>query len=209
MWVLGGVGDSICMCCKAGGSGDDQWNHQSAWDGSRFQPGSTLFPVSISPSHSLKQSLQLHHTTCRNVHEINSVLSVLSFHNATGDIRPNGDRYIYHIQLSGITDSSISNCLGANICQVKINDSYRRKIGSSSKAKYYIKGEIKSISDHIRSYSVCDVRVQCAQIFQYAYWDRWEAKLGLFSTLLFIYLEILFITARKYQKFKIYIFLKV
>ncbi|XP_051500970.1 cation-independent mannose-6-phosphate receptor-like [Myxocyprinus asiaticus] len=62
------------------------------------------------------------------------------FHNATGDIRLNGDRYIYHIQLSGITDSSITKCLGASICQVKINDSYRRKIGSSSKAKYNIKG---------------------------------------------------------------------
>uniref|UniRef100_A0A8C1XSQ9 Insulin-like growth factor 2 receptor n=1 Tax=Cyprinus carpio TaxID=7962 RepID=A0A8C1XSQ9_CYPCA len=75
------------------------------------------------------------------------------FHNATGDIRPNGDRYIYHIQLSGITDSSISNCLGANICQVKINDSYRRKIGSSSKAKYYIKGGNLDVS--VPSESVC------------------------------------------------------
>lgn len=106
------------------------------------------------------ESLQLHHTTSSNVHEINSVLSVLSFHNATGDIRPNGDRYIYHIQLSGITDSSISNCLGANICQVKINDSYRRKIGSSSKAKYYIKGERNSVSDHI-GITMCD---QCSNI---------------------------------------------
>ncbi|XP_050994418.1 LOW QUALITY PROTEIN: cation-independent mannose-6-phosphate receptor [Labeo rohita] len=75
------------------------------------------------------------------------------FHNATGDIRPNGDRYIYHIQLSGITDRSISSCLGANICQVKINDSYRRKIGSSSKAKYYIKGGNLDVS--IPSESVC------------------------------------------------------
>uniref|UniRef100_A0A673MU85 Cation-independent mannose-6-phosphate receptor-like n=1 Tax=Sinocyclocheilus rhinocerous TaxID=307959 RepID=A0A673MU85_9TELE len=75
------------------------------------------------------------------------------FHNATGDIRPNGDRYIYHIQLSGITDGSISNCLGANICQVKINDSYRRKIGSSSKAKYYIKGG--NLDVLVPSESVC------------------------------------------------------
>ncbi|KTF71606.1 hypothetical protein cypCar_00044985 [Cyprinus carpio] len=78
---------------------------------------------------------------------------LFNFHNATGDIRPNGDRYIYHIQLSGITDSSISNCLGANICQVKINDSYRRKIGSSSKAKYYIKGGNLDVS--VPSESVC------------------------------------------------------
>ncbi|KAJ0026800.1 hypothetical protein NQD34_017800 [Periophthalmus magnuspinnatus] len=63
-----------------------------------------------------------------------------SHHQASGDIRSNGDRYIYHIQLSGITNSSLQNCLGANICQVKLNAAYRRKIGSSSKAKYYVKG---------------------------------------------------------------------
>ncbi|XP_071323597.1 cation-independent mannose-6-phosphate receptor isoform X2 [Trachinotus anak] len=63
-----------------------------------------------------------------------------SHHQASGDIRPNGDRYIYHIQLSGITNNSLPSCLGANICQVKLNASYRRRIGSSSKAKYYIKG---------------------------------------------------------------------
>uniref|UniRef100_A0A8C7K5E3 Insulin-like growth factor 2 receptor n=1 Tax=Oncorhynchus kisutch TaxID=8019 RepID=A0A8C7K5E3_ONCKI len=58
---------------------------------------------------------------------------------ASGDIRANGDKYIYDIQLSGITNSSSSKCLGANICQVKINGDHRRKIGFSSKAKYYIK----------------------------------------------------------------------
>uniref|UniRef100_A0A3Q4BKI1 Uncharacterized protein n=1 Tax=Mola mola TaxID=94237 RepID=A0A3Q4BKI1_MOLML len=63
-----------------------------------------------------------------------------SHHQATGDIRPNGDRYIYHIQLSGITNDSLSSCVGANICQVKLNGAYNRRIGSSSKAKYYIKG---------------------------------------------------------------------
>ncbi|AWP20381.1 putative cation-independent mannose-6-phosphate receptor [Scophthalmus maximus] len=63
-----------------------------------------------------------------------------SHHQASGDIRPNGDRYIYHIQLSGITNNSLPSCLGANICQVKLNEPYRRRIGSSSKAKYYIKG---------------------------------------------------------------------
>ncbi|KAM4713477.1 cation-independent mannose-6-phosphate receptor [Anableps anableps] len=61
-------------------------------------------------------------------------------HQASGDIRSNGDRYIYHIQLSGITNHSLPKCLGANICQVKLNATYRRKIGSSDKAKYYIKG---------------------------------------------------------------------
>ncbi|XP_039980957.1 cation-independent mannose-6-phosphate receptor isoform X2 [Xiphias gladius] len=63
-----------------------------------------------------------------------------SHHQASGDIRPNGDRYIYHIQLSGITNNSLPSCVGANICQVKVNAPYRRRIGSSSKAKYYIKG---------------------------------------------------------------------
>ncbi|XP_054616857.1 cation-independent mannose-6-phosphate receptor [Dunckerocampus dactyliophorus] len=61
-------------------------------------------------------------------------------HQASGDIRPNGDRYIYHIQLSGLTNSSLPSCVGANICQVKLNGAYRRRIGSSSKAKYFIKG---------------------------------------------------------------------
>lgn len=59
-------------------------------------------------------------------------------HQASGDIRTNGDRYIYHIQLSGIKNSSLPKCLGANICQVKLNADYRRRIGSSDKAKYYI-----------------------------------------------------------------------
>uniref|UniRef100_UPI0037E7D95A cation-independent mannose-6-phosphate receptor n=1 Tax=Semicossyphus pulcher TaxID=241346 RepID=UPI0037E7D95A len=63
-----------------------------------------------------------------------------SHHQASGDIRPNGDHYIYHIQLSGITNNSLPSCVGANICQVKLNGKYRRKIGFSSKAKYYIKG---------------------------------------------------------------------
>ncbi|KAJ8270708.1 hypothetical protein GJAV_G00118320 [Gymnothorax javanicus] len=61
------------------------------------------------------------------------------FHQASGDLRPNGDRYIYDIQLSGITNSSSSSCLGANICQVKINGNYQRQIGLSSKAQYFIK----------------------------------------------------------------------
>ncbi|XP_061097950.1 cation-independent mannose-6-phosphate receptor [Conger conger] len=61
------------------------------------------------------------------------------FHQASGDIRSNGDQYIYDIQLSGITNSTSSSCLGANICQVKTNGNYQRKIGMSRKAKYYIK----------------------------------------------------------------------
>lgn len=64
-----------------------------------------------------------------------------SHHQASGDIRPNGDQYVYLIQLSGITNSSIPMCVGANICQVKVNGPYRRRIGSSSNAKYYVKGQ--------------------------------------------------------------------
>ncbi|KAM4632802.1 LOW QUALITY PROTEIN: cation-independent mannose-6-phosphate receptor [Polymixia lowei] len=74
-------------------------------------------------------------------------------HQASGDIRPNGDRYIYHIQLSGITNSSLPKCVGANICQVKLNATYRRRIGSSSKAKYYIKGS--NLDVIVPSESVC------------------------------------------------------
>ncbi|XP_011491456.3 cation-independent mannose-6-phosphate receptor [Oryzias latipes] len=63
-----------------------------------------------------------------------------SYHQASGDIRPNGDRYIYHIQLSGITNSSLYSCEGANICQDKLNATYRRRIGNSTEAQYYVKG---------------------------------------------------------------------
>ena len=72
----------------------------------------------------------------------------LSQHEASGDIRPNGDRYVYQIQLSGITNPSLSACIGANICQVKLNATYRRRIGSSSKAKYYIKGNLVTKLNH-------------------------------------------------------------
>lgn len=65
-----------------------------------------------------------------------------SLHKASGDIRPNGDEYIYHIQLSGITNTSLKSCEGANICQVKDKENRTRKIGLSSDAKYYIKGDL-------------------------------------------------------------------
>ncbi|XP_054826091.1 cation-independent mannose-6-phosphate receptor [Eublepharis macularius] len=60
---------------------------------------------------------------------------------ASGDIRPNGDTYIYEIQLSSINDSKHQECLGANICQVKTSGTMFRKIGSSSKTKYYIQDD--------------------------------------------------------------------
>ncbi|XP_056150610.1 cation-independent mannose-6-phosphate receptor [Lampris incognitus] len=76
-----------------------------------------------------------------------------SHHQASGDNRPNGDNYVYHIQLSGITNSSMPSCVGANICQVKLNGNFQRKIGSSSKAKYYIKGG--NLDVMVPSESVC------------------------------------------------------
>ncbi|KAF6114200.1 insulin like growth factor 2 receptor [Phyllostomus discolor] len=58
---------------------------------------------------------------------------------ASGDIRTNGDKYLYEIQLSSITDSQNPACSGASICQIKPNDQhFSRKVGTSDKAKYYI-----------------------------------------------------------------------
>lgn len=59
-------------------------------------------------------------------------------YNASGDIRQNNDQYRYEIQLSGIGKSTIKDCIGANICQVKITGTRVRRIGASSKVKYYV-----------------------------------------------------------------------
>ncbi|XP_013921730.1 PREDICTED: cation-independent mannose-6-phosphate receptor [Thamnophis sirtalis] len=63
-------------------------------------------------------------------------------YNASGDFRTNGDRYIYEIQLSSITDSKNPKCMGANICQVKISDTRTRRVGSSKNAHYYIQDDV-------------------------------------------------------------------
>ncbi|XP_074023125.1 cation-independent mannose-6-phosphate receptor [Numenius arquata] len=60
---------------------------------------------------------------------------------ASGDIRTNGDKYVYEIQLSGIRNSSFPECSGANICQVKTNEHRFRRVGSARKAKYYVKDD--------------------------------------------------------------------
>ncbi|XP_014444729.1 cation-independent mannose-6-phosphate receptor [Tupaia chinensis] len=58
---------------------------------------------------------------------------------ASGDMRTNGDSYLYEIQLSSITSSTNPACFGANICQVKPNDQrFSRKVGTSDKTKYYV-----------------------------------------------------------------------
>ncbi|XP_022416368.1 cation-independent mannose-6-phosphate receptor [Delphinapterus leucas] len=58
---------------------------------------------------------------------------------ASGDMRTNGDKYLYEIQLSSITSSTNPACSGANICQVKPNDQhFSRKVGTSDKTKYYV-----------------------------------------------------------------------
>nr|XP_027309114.2 LOW QUALITY PROTEIN: cation-independent mannose-6-phosphate receptor [Anas platyrhynchos] len=60
---------------------------------------------------------------------------------ASGDIRTNGDKYVYEIQLSGITNSSFPECSEANICQVKTNERRFRRIGFAEKAKYYVEDD--------------------------------------------------------------------
>ncbi|XP_075410409.1 cation-independent mannose-6-phosphate receptor isoform X1 [Tenrec ecaudatus] len=58
---------------------------------------------------------------------------------ASGDIRPNGDKYLYEIQLSTLTNPTVPSCSGAIICQLKPNDQqFSRKVGITDKAKYYI-----------------------------------------------------------------------
>ncbi|XP_068926465.1 cation-independent mannose-6-phosphate receptor [Petaurus breviceps papuanus] len=61
---------------------------------------------------------------------------------ASGDMRPNGDAYMYEIQLSSITNSANPLCYGASICQVKTNDQqFGRQVGSSDKTRYYIQDD--------------------------------------------------------------------
>ncbi|XP_064014257.1 cation-independent mannose-6-phosphate receptor [Pogoniulus pusillus] len=60
---------------------------------------------------------------------------------ASGDIRTNGDKYVYEIQLSGIKNSSSSECSGANICQVKTNERRFRRLGTATEAKFYVKDD--------------------------------------------------------------------
>lgn len=66
---------------------------------------------------------------------------LLRLFSASGDIRTNGDKYLYEIQLSSIANSKHPACTGANICQVKPNDQhFSRKVGTPEKTKYYIQG---------------------------------------------------------------------
>uniref|UniRef100_A0A8C0J7F8 Insulin like growth factor 2 receptor n=1 Tax=Chelonoidis abingdonii TaxID=106734 RepID=A0A8C0J7F8_CHEAB len=60
---------------------------------------------------------------------------------ASGDIRTNGDTYVYEIQLSAITDSAHPECSGAKVCQIKTTSTYIRKVGSSDKTKYYVQDD--------------------------------------------------------------------
>ncbi|KAM4866079.1 cation-independent mannose-6-phosphate receptor isoform 2-T3 [Thomomys bottae] len=58
---------------------------------------------------------------------------------ASGDMRTNGDSYLYEIQLSSITSSTNPACSGANICQVKPSDQhFSRKVGTADRTKYYV-----------------------------------------------------------------------
>ncbi|MBZ3890423.1 Cation-independent mannose-6-phosphate receptor, partial [Sciurus carolinensis] len=58
---------------------------------------------------------------------------------ASGDMRTNGDSYLYEIQLSSISGSTNPACSGASICQVKPSDEhFSRKVGTSDRTKYYV-----------------------------------------------------------------------
>ncbi|KAL2081956.1 hypothetical protein ACEWY4_021774 [Coilia grayii] len=75
--------------------------------------------------------------------ELNLGTLYTRLHHATGDIRSKTDKYIYDIQLSGISNTS-DKCAGAYICQLKIDSNWHRRIGqqvgSSNEPKYYVKG---------------------------------------------------------------------
>uniref|UniRef100_A0A5F9C0Z7 Cation-independent mannose-6-phosphate receptor n=1 Tax=Oryctolagus cuniculus TaxID=9986 RepID=A0A5F9C0Z7_RABIT len=58
---------------------------------------------------------------------------------ASGDMRANGDAYLYEIQLSSLTSPTHPGCSGASVCQVKPNDQrFSRKVGTSERTKYYV-----------------------------------------------------------------------
>lgn len=70
-------------------------------------------------------------------------LLCLRLFRASGDMRANGDNYLYEIQLSSISSSTNPACAGASICQVKANDQhFSRKVGTSDMTKYYIQGDL-------------------------------------------------------------------
>ncbi|XP_058516485.1 cation-independent mannose-6-phosphate receptor isoform X4 [Ochotona princeps] len=58
---------------------------------------------------------------------------------ASGDVRPNGDTYLYEIQLSSLSSPTHPGCSGASVCQVKPNDQrFSRKVGTSENTRYYV-----------------------------------------------------------------------
>ncbi|XP_053567150.1 cation-independent mannose-6-phosphate receptor [Bombina bombina] len=62
-------------------------------------------------------------------------------YNASGDVRlfpHKSEEYIYQINLSGGGISPHPKCNGASICQIKVDGTFFRGIGSSNKVKYYI-----------------------------------------------------------------------
>uniref|UniRef100_UPI00398E403E cation-independent mannose-6-phosphate receptor n=1 Tax=Pristiophorus japonicus TaxID=55135 RepID=UPI00398E403E len=85
--------------------------------------------------------------------KVNLAAIYSKLYKASGDIRSNGDSYIYDIQLSGIADPDHDQCKESNICQVKTNQPYFRRIGIASKAKYYLEDDDLDIV--FSSNSVC------------------------------------------------------
>lgn len=79
-----------------------------------------------------------------------SLFCLFRLFSASGDMRTNGDKYLYEIQLSSITSSANPACSGANICQVKPNDQhFSRKVGTSDKTKYYVQGNCSPLMFHV------------------------------------------------------------
>ncbi|XP_055982014.1 cation-independent mannose-6-phosphate receptor isoform X3 [Sorex fumeus] len=66
---------------------------------------------------------------------------------ASGDIRPNGDKYLYEIQLSTIQNSSSPDCVGASVCQLKLGEKrFSRKVGLPANTKYYLQdGDLDAV----------------------------------------------------------------
>ncbi|XP_059504404.1 cation-independent mannose-6-phosphate receptor isoform X2 [Stegostoma tigrinum] len=80
-------------------------------------------------------------TSPTNGQRVNLSAIYSKLYKASGDIRSNGDSYIYDIQLSGILNPEDFKCQDSNICQVKTNQLYFRSIGVASKAKYYLEDD--------------------------------------------------------------------
>ncbi|XP_029965640.1 LOW QUALITY PROTEIN: cation-independent mannose-6-phosphate receptor [Salarias fasciatus] len=110
-----------------------------------LDPSSCRFLISWSTrvACSVKQQeVEMMNGTIR-VPETGTVLSLgalfHSYHRASGDVRTNGDRYVYHVQLSGLSHPP-PGCEDAAVCQDKEDGPLRRPVGSAGRAQFFIRG---------------------------------------------------------------------